>query len=122
MANGNFVQQIASTLAQNATVENVFGKPVQVGDKTIIPVARIAYGFGGGFGKGKKPNENKAFNGNAEGKKGGGGLQARPKGVYEITETSFRFIPAEPGRLILLGVLIGFALKALLSLKHKYRK
>lgn len=124
MANENFLQQLASTLAQSATVENVFGKPVQAGDKIILPVARIAYGFGGGSGKGKRPNDKGAANETAEGEGsgGGGGLLARPKGVYEISETSTKFIPAQPGRLILLGMLIGFVLKAVLSSKHKCQK
>lgn len=29
---------------ENTTIKNVYGEPVRAGDKTIIPVAQIAYG------------------------------------------------------------------------------
>lgn len=34
-------------------VEMIFGQSRQVGDKVIIPVAKISYGWGGGGSKGK---------------------------------------------------------------------
>lgn len=114
----NFLEQVASTLSQGATVKNVFGEPVQAGNKVIIPVARIAYGFGGGFGKGKKP-DSKQENVEGEGGGGGGGLSASAKGVYEISPAGVKFIPAAPGRFVLIGVVLGFLLQSLLSSKRK---
>jgi uncharacterized spore protein YtfJ len=57
MANENFIEKLASGLGQTASVKNVFGEPIQVGDKKIIPVARITYGFGGGYGERIKTKE-----------------------------------------------------------------
>ena len=54
MENVNFLEKLSSQFGQNATVKNVFGEPIQAGNKTIIPVAKIAYGLGGGYGQGKK--------------------------------------------------------------------
>ena len=34
----------------SASVKSVFGDPITVGDKTVIPVARIRYGMGAGGG------------------------------------------------------------------------
>ncbi|GAA4745815.1 GerW family sporulation protein [Flavisolibacter ginsenosidimutans] len=122
MATENFVQQLASILSQGATVKNVFGEPIQAGDKTIVPVARIAYGFGGGFGQGKRPKKETSLTeqtAEGEGGGGGGGLKAQAKGVYEISPAGVRFISASPGKLVFIGAVIGFALKALLSSKHK---
>jgi len=59
MENGNFIEKLASQFGQSASVKNVYGEPIQAGDKTIIPVAQIAYGLGGGYGQGnkrKRPN------------------------------------------------------------------
>lgn len=39
MENENFIEKLASQFGQNASVKNVYGDPVQVGNKTIIPVA-----------------------------------------------------------------------------------
>ena len=51
MENGNFLEKMASQFGQNASVKNVYGEPVRAGEKIIIPVARIAYGLGGGYGQ-----------------------------------------------------------------------
>ncbi len=127
MANENFIERIASAMGQNASVKNVFGEPIRVGEKTIVPVARIAYGFGGGAGKrNKKQKKNEAtdtVHGEeeplAKGAGGGGGFNARAKGVYEITPTCTRFIPANPAQKILIGVAIGYFLKKFFFSKRK---
>ncbi len=40
------------SLVDNVNVDAVFGKPEKVGERVLIPVAEIAYGFGAGFGGG----------------------------------------------------------------------
>ena len=57
MENINFLENIAQRLGQTASVRNVYGEPKIVGDKTIIPVAQIMYGFGGGYGYGRTPKK-----------------------------------------------------------------
>lgn len=120
MANENFVENLSSSFGQAATVKNLFGEPVQANGKTIIPVAKLAYGFGGGFGQGKKKpkriitgNEPAEQDATGEGAGGGGGVHATAKGVFEISEAGTRFIPATPYRHLLAGVAIGFLLKAI---------
>jgi len=126
METPNFIEKLASQFGNNASVKNVFGEPVQAGDKTIIPVAQIAYGLGGGYGQGAKkgrpalPNATgDEANNKGEGAGGGGGMYARPKGVYEITPAGTRFIPANNTQQILLGVAIGFVLRAFLRRKKQ---
>lgn len=123
MTNENFVEKIASGLAQTASVKNVFGEPIQVGDKKIIPVARIAYGFGAGYGESSKTKDDEVSIHQkrplGEGAGGGGGMYARAKGVFEITETGTRFIPADTTRQILTGIAIGFLLKSFFFKKGK---
>jgi uncharacterized spore protein YtfJ len=120
MENENFIERIAKTFSQNASVKYVYGDPIQSGTKTIIPVASIAYGFGGGFGHGSKERIRTDTTGSAsggiptaEGTGGGGGLRTTIKGIYEITPESTRFIPANNTRSLVTGIAIGFLLKAL---------
>ncbi|HVS97491.1 MAG TPA: spore germination protein GerW family protein [Puia sp.] len=125
MSSENLVEKLAAQLGQTATVKNVYGEPVRVGDKTIIPVAQVAYGCGGGYGQCRKPkqllNETPvAPDANpAEGAGGGGGMFAKPKGIYEITPTSTRFIPASGAKILATGVLIGFVAYRLFGRKRK---
>ena len=52
MENEIFLNKISTQIGESASVKKVFGEPIQAGDKVIMPVAQVAYGFGGGFGKG----------------------------------------------------------------------
>jgi len=122
----NFLQQLASQFGSNASVKNVFGEPVQAGDKTIIPVAQIAYGLGGGYGQGPKKGKPalqdvEQDNNKGEGAGGGGGMAARPKGVYEVTPTGTRFIPVTDAKQIFIGVAIGFLLGSFIRSKRRLR-
>lgn len=81
------LEQILESLnavRESATVERVFGKPIEVGEKTIIPVAEIKMGGGFGFGRGGAHEEggegqeqDEAEEG--EGGGGGGGITACPR-------------------------------------------
>lgn len=119
-------------MAQSASVKNVFGEPVQAGDKTIIPVAQVAYGVGGGHGQGKKKMNNQKMyaepgelNDNdkvvGEGGGVGGGIHAKPKGVYEITPTSARFIPASNTKQLLMVAGIAFMVGRMFGKKKKVK-
>ncbi len=86
----DLLQKIGETLGSTATVKSVFGEPIHTNGKTVVPVAKIAYGFGGGFGTGK--NSPQADH-QGEGGGGGGGLRAVPAGALEITDDGTRFVP-----------------------------
>jgi len=68
------LQKILSTVGEavsrRATVESVVGQPIVVGKRTLLPIARIQYGFGGG--------DNAGIIGS------GGGMEAVPLGLVEI--------------------------------------
>ena len=69
---------------EKASVGAVFGPPTKVGDKTVFPIGRVAYGFSLGFGQGMAPAttspettedpENKVTSGS-----GAGGVGGRPE-------------------------------------------
>jgi uncharacterized spore protein YtfJ len=91
-------------LTRGASVKSVFGEPVSANGKTIIPVARVAYGFG--TGRGRKRNSSE------EGEGGGGGVYAVPLGVLEITDAGTRFIALTDKRRLAGAALAGFCLGA----------
>jgi uncharacterized spore protein YtfJ len=92
MAATDILHQIGESLGSSATVKSVFGEPIQAGGKTVIPVAKVAYGFGGGFGTGHGKVDPKGGR-SGEGGGGGGGVRAFPAGALEISEDGTRFIP-----------------------------
>src|SRR5262249_13132115 len=95
--NNNVVEHLAERLG-SADARTVFGAPVERDGTTVIPVARIRYGFGGGSGA-------KA----AEGQRGGGaggGANIAPVGYIEMRDGAVRFrrIRASGPALTALGV------------------
>ncbi len=74
------------SLQEHASIEAVYGKPVQAEDKIIIPVAQVSYMFGLGFGEGQEPQlKDGSQPAGSGGGGGGGGVRARPVAVIEIT-------------------------------------
>ena len=107
----DLLQKIAETLGTTATVKSVFGEPIQVNGKTVVPVAKVAYGFGGGFGAGKDaavPDRP------GEGGGGGGGVRAFPAGALEITDGGTRFVPFADVGSLATAFIAGAVLGALL--------
>ena len=86
------LQSIAERVATAASVKQVFGEPIERGGKIIIPVARVKYGFGAGYGGGEQEygEANRPLAGGGGG--GGGGVKAKAVGALEITDESTRFI------------------------------
>ncbi len=82
------LEKIGESLGSTATVKSVFGEPIHAEGKTVVPVAKVAYGFGAGGGHGPAKRE-----GSPEGGGGGGGVRAFPAGALEITGEKTRFVP-----------------------------
>jgi uncharacterized spore protein YtfJ len=109
-----FLKSIIERLKDSAGIKSVFGEAIPAHKKTIIPVARIVYGFGGGSGKrvhGGEPNE---------GEGGGGGVAAIPVGVFEVTDEGTRFISLHDKRHLAGAALIGLCLGILLARNRKH--
>ena len=86
------LQSMAERLATSASVKQVFGEPIERNGRIIIPVARVKYGFGGGYGGGEQEGVDAGRPLAGGGGGGGGAVKAKPAGVLEITDTSTRFI------------------------------
>jgi uncharacterized spore protein YtfJ len=112
-----FIEGLGEKVSGRATVNTVFGEPVSVGDKKVITVARVAYGFGGGAGGGgnKQIETSKLPVLAGEGGGGGGGIAAMPVGVVEITPQTTRFVRFGGTHRLVGAVAFGMALGAVLS-------
>src|SRR5690348_14835598 len=78
-----FFKAIHEPLAAAGAVQRVFGAPVQSGQRTVIPVARVSWGFGGGSGRNFGPRkveegQKEERRPPGEGGGGGGGIQIKP--------------------------------------------
>lgn len=94
----------------NAQVQAAFGQPHVVGDKTLIPVAKVGYGFGLGFGSEAESPEEQGEP--AVGGGGGGGSSAKPLGVIVVTPEGVCFEETEDSSKIALS---GMAMVAFIA-------
>jgi uncharacterized spore protein YtfJ len=95
-------------LQKTAGVKTVYGEPLAVNGKTIIPVARVAYGFGGGSSPKKATGTADDTTSTTDQTPGGvgGGMAAKPVGVVEITPEETKFVPfGQKKRMALIGLL-----------------
>ena len=92
LAGKRIVSELVERIKSSAKVEVVYGEPREIGEKTIIPVAVVAYGFGAGAGGGSGPSGDGAI-GCGGGGGGGGGVRVHPVGVLEVTADETRLVP-----------------------------
>ncbi len=118
-------QQALQSLIGGATVQTVYGEPIPAFQKTIIPVATVKMGFGGGYGEGHgtsgKPPTNVFANGQGTGGGMGGGLMIEPIGIIEITAKHTRYRPLGVGRYVGLGLALGWILGRIATHRSKKR-
>ena len=95
------------SMTQQIGAKTVYGEPVVSGDTTVVPVASVAFGFGGGFGENPEAKEH--------GRGGGGGIGFRgvPAGYIEITPAGTRFVPVREKEKMGLAIVAGIAIGVL---------
>jgi uncharacterized spore protein YtfJ len=113
------VERLAEMLGAKATVQAVFGEPIARGDVTVVPVARVRWGFGAGGGR-----SDATETGPASGSGGGGGVVAEPVGYLEIDANGTEFKPItsvmpSPGFLLAAGVAFAIVVRALSRLLRR---
>jgi uncharacterized spore protein YtfJ len=125
---GSVVQLLERFIA-TASASTCFSSPVEVGDRTIIPVAEVVTGFGagGGGGEGKEEPEPGAGNSDAkdmnsgEGGGGGGFTRSRPVAVVVIAPEGVTVEPVVDATQIAMaglaaGAFVGFWFVRMLAL------
>lgn len=84
MSTSSLIERLAQQLGITAAARTVYGEPVERDGITVIPVARVRYGFGGGGGTNSAAEE---------GSGGGAGVVVTPVGYIEIKQNATRFRP-----------------------------
>src|SRR6266852_2734056 len=97
MSSLSLLQSLHENLSSRAQVKSVFGEPIIAGDKTIIPVARIAYAFGGGVG-------------------------VLPVGVFEVGPKETRFVAIGDKKKLLATLLLGAGLGLLFARRRRLNR
>jgi uncharacterized spore protein YtfJ len=110
------VPPIEAALARLTGARLCYGKPISVGQRTIVPVASVR--TLGGFGYGKNRGEE---SGDGSGGGGGGTLEAHPVGFIEITPEGTRYQAITDSRLSLAAI-AGGALAAIVAARSFARR
>lgn len=113
------LERLAELVGAKANVTVVFGEAVRQGDLTVIPVARLRWGFGGGGG-----SSDGTPTGAASGSGGGGGVAADPVGYLEVTAGGATFRPIRdpypsPAILVAAGVAAAIVIRAIARLTSR---
>jgi uncharacterized spore protein YtfJ len=127
-----FVERMAERVGAKASVRAVFGDPIERDGITIIPVAKVRWGFGGGAGRGPvavgpglegrvATNGESAAGQSGAGSGGGGGVSADPVGYLEIGPDGATFRPItsqipSPGFMLATGITAMLVIRSLARL------
>jgi len=127
------LQPIAQLFERNLSIQHVYGEPVRQGEVTVIPVAKVAFGFGAGMGRrprrppGQGATESEqgdmaAGSGGRtepEGAGGGGGARMTPVGALEISPRGTRFIHYGQVQQLVGAMAIGLGVGLLLARRRQ---
>ena len=123
LVRGDPVAKIADLISNRAGMHLVYAEPIVRDGVTIVPVARIRFGFGGGGGQSPTAEGNPEAGRPSAGGGGGGGVIAAPAGflVLRGDEVSYRPI-RDPARTALAVAAGAFAVSwALRALRRLFR-
>jgi uncharacterized spore protein YtfJ len=112
-ADQSFLSSMADRFGTNARAEAVYAPAVTQDGITVIPVAKVRWGFGGGNGV---RSGSEAEDGSGGG--GGGGMIVKPIGYLELKKGRSKFRPirdpsSTAGAVLAAGIAATLILKAL---------
>ena len=104
------LQKRFSDMQTKVGARTVYGEPIEIDGRKVIPVASVRYAFGMGGGMGPKPEEAEAPGGGG----GGGGMRVRPVALIEVADGKVKsWEPQCYARLDATDVLFGKAREAI---------
>lgn len=83
------LQKRFSDMQTKVGARTVYGEPIEIDGRKVIPVASVRYAFGMGGGMGPKPEEAEAPGGGG----GGGGMRVRPVALIEVADGKVKVEP-----------------------------
>jgi uncharacterized spore protein YtfJ len=88
----NRLFEVVEEARETARWQAAFGEPQVADDRVVIPVAKVGYGFGLGFGQDVEPLSREEEQPSANvGGGGGGGGSAKPLGVIVVDDDGVYF-------------------------------
>ena len=120
-------EPVAGFFERNLSIRHVYGEPVHHGDTTVIPVAKVAYGFGAGGGFRQATRSAQGASSSAEpavpaqGGGGGGGARLTPIGALEVGPRGTRFVHYNPLPRLAGAFVLGVGVGALLTSRFRWR-
>ncbi len=78
----SILERIAEKLGMHAKASTVYSEPIERDGTTVIPVAKVRFGFGGGTKAGQQ-----------QGSGAGGGMNVTPLGYIEIKQGQAEYRP-----------------------------
>jgi len=110
------LQSLKDSILGQASVKAIYGDPIAAHGKTVIPVAKIIYGYGAGAGTGSVGDSSAR----SEGGGGVGGVGAIPVGVIEVSDQQIHFVPITDRKRLAGAVLAGIGLGMLLGWRRRH--
>lgn len=106
------ITAVFDNIIKNHGAKLVYGEPVEVKNKKIIPVAKISCKIGGCFAKNPHKTDNENYNSdNKLQDKGGAAFSAEPVGYIHVSEQEIKFVDINQKKRIagtfLFGILFG---------------
>lgn len=89
MAYKSPIKVIFEKFSRHKDVSLVYGEPIDLANKRVLPVAKVSYIVGGGGGYSGESETSTV----GQGEGGGGHIVIKPVGVYEITPEKVKFKP-----------------------------
>ena len=83
---------ILSNVESVAKAKTILGDPIELGDKTVIPVCKVGVGFGAGGSDAKGEKSDAASGG------GGGGFSVEPVAFLVVQGDEVNLLPIKPDR------------------------
>jgi len=119
-------EPIAEVFERNLSIRHVYAEPVHHGDIAVIPIAKVAYGFGAGGGRrpGRRPADGARSSAAAVGPEtqsggGGGGARLTPVGALEVGPRGTRFVRYNDLPRLAGAFLLGLGAAALLASRFR---
>ncbi|MCS3924399.1 GerW family sporulation protein [Methanosalsum natronophilum] len=109
----DLIKNISGDLEKLITTKTVIGDPIQAGNKTIVPITKVSFGFGGGG----STDANKKETASDFGGGGGAGAKLDPIGFLVVSDEEVRLLRISEKTD--LGILIENAPEIMERLKRK---
>jgi uncharacterized spore protein YtfJ len=87
------LKNIVGELKEMARSQTVVGEPINLGNKTVVPLVKISVGFGAGGAQQEKEGSGPNFGGG-----GGGGAKIEPAAFIIIDGDKISMLSAKPGK------------------------